>query len=118
MAIKTTLRNMNSVKTFEDLRGLRAEAYIRDSTKDQEDGYGPDIQQHNEERFAQSYGLVLGNRWYREFVTGRSVKKRFEFQSFLQDARLHLFDVLLVDHTSRFGRNQSDCRMHLFRQKK
>ena len=112
MTTKTKVRNMNCVKTFEDLKGLRAEGYIRDSTPDQRDGYGPDIQRHNEERFAQSYGLVLGDRWYTEFVSGRSVKKRYEFQSFLQDARLHLFDVLLVDHTSRFGRNQSDCRIY------
>ncbi len=27
--------------TFEDLRGLRAEGYIRDSTLDQRDGFGP-----------------------------------------------------------------------------
>ena len=37
--------------TFEDLRGLRAEGYIRDSTLDQKDGFGPTIQRGNEERF-------------------------------------------------------------------
>ena len=61
--------------TFEDLRGLRAEGYIRDSTLDQRDGYGPDIQKHNEERFALSYGLVLGDRWYTDFVSGRTVQE-------------------------------------------
>ena len=61
--------------TFEDLRGLRAEGYIRDSTLDQKDGFGPSIQRGNEERFAEAYGLVLGRRWYTEFGTGRSVKK-------------------------------------------
>jgi DNA invertase Pin-like site-specific DNA recombinase len=95
--------------TFEDLRGLRAEGYIRDSTLDQRDGSGPEIQRHNEERFAQTYGLDLGNRWYTEFVSGRSVVKRKEFQKLLEDAALDLFDVLLVDNTSRFGRNQAEC---------
>jgi len=95
--------------TFEDLRGLRAEGYIRDSTLDQKDGFGPSIQRGNEERFAEAYGLVLGSRWYTEFVTGRSVKKRLEFHRFLEDAGMDLFDVLLVDHTSRFGRNQAEC---------
>jgi hypothetical protein len=90
------------IKSFEDLRGLRAVGYIRDSTLDQREGYGPDIQKHNEERFADSYGLVLNDRWYTEFVSGRSVQKRQEFQQLLQDAKLDLFDVLLVDHTSRF----------------
>ncbi len=95
--------------TFEGLKGLRAEGYVRDSTLDQRDGFGPDIQRHNVQRFAESYGLVLGNRWYTEFVSGRSVAKRKEFKQFIEDARLDLFDVLLVDHTSRFGRNQAEC---------
>ena len=95
--------------TFEDLRGLRAEGYVRDSTLDQRDGYGPDIQKHNEERFALSYGLVLGDRWYTDFVSGRTVHKRQEFNKLMEDAALDRFDVLLVDHTSRFGRNQAEC---------
>ena len=94
---------------FEDLRGLRGEGYIRDSTLDQRDGFGPEIQRHNEERFAEAYSVDLGNRWYTEFVSGRSVEKRKEFQQLLEDAALDLFDVLLVDHTSRFGRNQAEC---------
>jgi len=95
--------------TFEDLRGLRAEGYIRDSTLDQKDGFGPAIQRGNEERFAEAYGLVLGRRWYTEFVSGRSVEKRLEFHRLLEDAGMDLFDVLLVEHTSRFGRNQAEC---------
>ena len=95
--------------TFEDLRGLRAEGYIRDSTLDQKDGFGPAIQRGNEERFAETYGLVLGSRWYTEFSSGRSVEKRLEFHRLLEDAGMDLFDVLLVDHTSRFGRNQAEC---------
>ena len=95
--------------TFEDLRGLRAEGYIRDSTLDQRDGFGPEIQRHNEERFAGTYGLVLGIRWYTEFVSGRHVQKRKEFQQLIEDSSLDQFDVLLVDHTSRFGRNQAEC---------
>ena len=42
---------------FEDLKGLRAEGYVRDSSLDQRDGAGPDIQRHNIQRFAQTYGL-------------------------------------------------------------
>ena len=95
--------------TFEDLKGLRAEGYIRDSTIDQRDGFGPEIQDRNIRRFADSYGLVLRDRWYTEFVSGRAVVNRREFQQFLEGAHLDLFDVLLVDHTSRFGRNQAEC---------
>ena len=102
-------RKLTTQLTFEDLRGLRAEGYVRDSTLDQHDGFGPEIQRHNEERFAETYGLVLGNRWYTEFVSGRHVQKRKEFQQVIEDASLDQFDVLLVDHTSRFGRNQAEC---------
>ncbi len=41
------------IKNFEDLRGLRAVGYIRDSKLDQREGYGPDIQRNNEQRFAE-----------------------------------------------------------------
>ena len=109
MTTATAIHTPRHQITFEDLKGLRAEGYIRDSTLDQRDGFGPDIQRRNEERFAQSYGLLLGDRWYTEFVSGRSVSKRTEFQKLLEDARLDRFDVLLVDHTSRFARNQADC---------
>ena len=95
--------------TFEDLRGLRAEGYVQDSTLDQRHGFGPEIQRHAIERFADSYGLVIGSRWYAEFLSGRSSKNRTQFQQFLEDGRLDSFDVLLVHHTSRFGRNQAEC---------
>ena len=68
-----------------------------------------EIQRHNIDRFCESYGLVLGSRWYTEFVSGRQVKKRLEFQEFIQDAHLDEYDVLLANHTSRFGRNQAEC---------
>ena len=108
----TTARTENRQWTFEDLRGLRAEGYVRDSTLDQKDGFGPEIQHRNIERFSESYGVVLGDRWYTEFVSGRSSRNRSQFQQFFDDARLDLFDILLVDHTSRFGRNQAECIRH------
>ncbi len=92
--------------SFEDLKGLRARGYIRDSTLDQRDGFGPDIQRHNIQRFVDSYGLILDDSFYAEFVSGRSASKRSVFAQFIEDARLDLYDVLLVDHASRFGRNQ------------
>ena len=110
--MSTAKRNRGGQLTFEDLNGLRAEGYVRDSTLDQKDGFGPEIQHNNIERFAESYGLVLGGRWYTEFVSGRHSRGRSQFQQFLTDARLDLFDVLLVDHTSRFGRNQAECIRH------
>ena len=70
MTSTTLSRNGHREMTFEDLKGLRAEGYIRESSLDQRDGFGPDIQRHSIERFAESYGLVLGGRWYAEFLSG------------------------------------------------
>lgn len=56
--------------------------------------------------------MNLSHRWYTEFVSGRSSRNRTQFQQFLEDARLDRFDVLPVDRTSRFGRNQADCIRH------
>ncbi len=74
--MKKRSRSRHLQLTFEGLKGLRAEAYVRDSTLDQRDGFGPEIQRRNIHRFADSYGLILGKRWYTEFVTGRSISKR------------------------------------------
>ena len=40
MSTITTQRNTHHELTFADLKGLRAEGYIRDSTRDQKDGFG------------------------------------------------------------------------------
>ena len=93
---------------FEDLKGLEARG-LRSGFQSERDGSGPDIQRNNIQRLAESYGLLLENRWNTEFVSGRSADKRGRFQQLLSDARLGLFRVILVNHTSRFGRNQADC---------
>ena len=78
------------IQSFEDLRGLRAVGYIRDSKLDQREGYGPDIQKNNEVRFAESYGLVLCDQFYTEFVSGRSMQKRKKFQQIIEARIPHL----------------------------
>ena len=40
-------RKSSDPLSFEDLKGLRAEAYVRDSTLDQRDGFGPETQRRN-----------------------------------------------------------------------
>ncbi len=95
--------------TFEDLRGLRSEGYIRDSTLDQRDGYGPELQRRAIHNFAKSYGLGLGDAWYTDFITGTSTLKRSGFHQALDDAGTDRYDVLLVYNTSRFARNRADA---------
>jgi DNA invertase Pin-like site-specific DNA recombinase len=88
---------------------MRAVAYIRVSTLDQRESFGPGIQKYSIQRFAEGYGLILGEKWYTEFISSRRAKRRAVFQQFIEDAHLDAFDVLVVDHTSRFGRNQEEC---------
>jgi DNA invertase Pin-like site-specific DNA recombinase len=109
MTVATAMRNRNRTITFEDLRGLRAECYVRDSTLDQKDGFGPDMQRRAMDNFARCYDLVLGTACYTDFITGTSTLKRSGFHQALTDARADGFDVLLVYHTSRFARNRSDA---------
>ena len=89
--------------------GLRAEGYVRDSTLDQRDGYGPELQRRAIQTFAESYGLIFGETWYTDFITGTSTLKRSGFRKAIDDAQLDKFDVLLVYHTSRFARNRADA---------
>lgn len=105
LAMTSTRRQV----TLADLKGLRAEGYIRDSTLDQKDGFGPDMQHRSIEGFAQTWGLIGGTAWYTDFITGTSTLKRSGFLQALADARLDRFDVLLVYHTSRFARNRADA---------
>ncbi len=44
MTTATLIRKTQHHVTFESVKGLRAEGYIRDSTVDQKNGFGPDIQ--------------------------------------------------------------------------
>lgn len=95
--------------TFEDLKGLKAQGYVRDSSLDQRDGFGPELQRKAIEAFTRTYGLILGQAWYIDFITGTSTLKRSGFHQVLSDAQIDMFDVLLVYHTSRFARNRADA---------
>ena len=59
MSRRELSRFNQGITSFEDLRGLRAEGYVRDSTLDQKDGFGPTIQKANEGRFAHTYGAGI-----------------------------------------------------------
>ena len=104
-----TLNNTRRQVTFADLKGFKAEGYIRDSTLDQRDGFGPELQRRAIEGFAQTWGLICGAAWYTDFITGTSTLKRSGFHQALADAQLGFLDVLLVYHTSRFARNRADA---------
>ncbi len=51
--------------SFGDLKGLRARGYVRDSSKDQADGFSPEVQRSREEAFARDHGLLWEAKVYR-----------------------------------------------------
>ena len=89
----STLTMASKELTFEDLAGLRAEGYIRDSTLDQRDGFGPELQRRAVENFANTHGLILGSAWYTDFITGTSTLKRSGFRQAFEDGKVDRFDV-------------------------
>jgi len=109
MSTRIMTRSTNRELTFDDLKGLTADGYIRDSTEDQRDGFGPEIQRKGIENFARTHRIILGNAWYTDFITGTSTLKRAGFRDALRGAESNHFDVLLVYHTSRFARNRADA---------
>ena len=109
MSINALVRGKQNEITFDDLKGKTAEGYIRDSTEDQRDGFGPEMQKKAIENFARIHGIILGETWYTDFITGTSTLKRSGFQNALIGAELNQFDILLVYHTSRFTRNRADA---------
>lgn len=95
--------------TPEDLRGRVYAQYVRDSTKDQAEGYGPDIQRRANQGFTQRYGLVDSGLVYEEYVSGGSVRGRHELLRAIEDMRAGRFAVLLVGWTHRFARSTEDA---------
>jgi len=93
----------------EDLAGLRFAQYIRDSTEDQAEGFGPDAQRRANLSFAQRYGLVNSGLEYEEFLTATTVHRRNQMLQAVTDLKSGLYKVLLVGWTHRFTRSLEDA---------
>lgn len=93
----------------EDLAGMRCAQYIRDSTKDQAEGFGPEIQRRANRAFLERYGLIDTGRVYEEYVSAGSVRGRNELLRALDDMKARRYQVLLVGWTHRFARSTEDA---------
>src|SRR6266508_2210983 len=90
----------------------RAVAYVRESTDEQGQGFSPDAQREAIRTFAAENGLALVGE-YCDFHSGwKRADGRPEFQRLMSDAAERRFDCVLVDHTSRFARNQVEARRY------
>ncbi len=89
----------------DDLAGLRAARWVRESTAGQYDNWGPDAQAEQADRMIERYGLTESGLAWQSAASGRTVHLRPEFAGMLGAARAGLFDILVVGYVSRFQRN-------------
>lgn len=90
--------------SVDDLRGLRAARWIRESTAGQVDRFGPDAQREQQDRALERYGLVDTGLAWLVAHSGRTVGTTAAFGEMLAAAGRR-FDVLLVGYVSRFARD-------------
>ena len=93
-------------RSLEELAGLRAARYRRESTEEQGTKYGPAEQDAEIERFMARYGLVDTGIVFTDHHSGwQRPEARPEFTAMMAAATEGAFDVLVVAYFSRFSRN-------------
>jgi len=86
------------------LHGRRVARWIRESTKAQEDRYGPDAQREHQGRAIERYGLIDTGIVWQVAHSGRTVDQTLEWAEMLARAGRE-YDILVVAYVSRFARN-------------
>jgi DNA invertase Pin-like site-specific DNA recombinase len=88
---------------------LNIAAYCRVSTDKKEQQESLLHQKEFFTEYARRNGHILVRLYADEGISGTSLKKRDEFRRLLDDARLGLFEVVVVKDVSRFARNTVDA---------
>lgn len=89
----------------DDLRGLRAARWIRESTERQQERYGPDAQRSLQDASIRRLGLVDTGLAWEPAHSGATVYRSATMGAMLEAARTGAFDVLVVAYLSRWQRN-------------
>lgn len=87
---------------------MRIAAYCRVSTEKEEQLDSLEHQKEFFEEYAVKNGHELVRLYADEGISGTSLKKRDEFMRLLYDAKLGLFDMVVVKDVSRLARNTVD----------
>jgi hypothetical protein len=91
--------------SLDDVRGLRAARWIRESTTDQYGRYGPASQREQQDRFIERHGLVDTGLVFEVAHSGKTVWRSEEMARMLDEARAGSFDLLLAGYSDRWQRN-------------
>jgi DNA invertase Pin-like site-specific DNA recombinase len=90
--------------TLDDLAGLRAARWIRESTRGQADRFGPEAQREQQDRAIERHQLRDTGLTYDVAHSGRTVATTPEWAAMLAGAGV-AYDVLVVGYVSRFARD-------------
>ena len=87
---------------------MKVAAYCRVSTHTNEQLDSLENQKIFFDDFAEKNGLELVKIYADEGISGKQIKNRTEFLNMLDDAKLNIFDTVVVKDISRFARNTVD----------
>ena len=90
--------------SLDELDGLRAARWIRESTRGQYDTYGPEAQREQQDRAIERWRLADTGIEWQVAHSGRTVSSTAQFREMVARAGRD-YDVLLVGYVSRFARN-------------
>ncbi len=90
--------------SLDQLPGLRAARWARESTRGQLDRFGPDAQRYQQDRVIESFGLVDTGITWQVAHSGRTIGTTDQFAEMLELAGRE-YDVLVVGYVSRFARD-------------
>ncbi|MBV9870484.1 MAG: recombinase family protein, partial [Frankiaceae bacterium] len=91
-------------RSIDELAGLRAARWIRESTAGQVDRFGPDAQREHQNRAIERYGLVDTGLAWQVAHSGRTIATTSQWADMLAGAGTS-WDVLVVGYVSRFARD-------------
>ncbi len=92
-------------RSLDDIGGLRAARWIRESTAGQYDRYGPASQREQQDRFIERHALVDTGLVYQVAHSGRTVWRSATMATMVKDLRSGRFDLLLTGYSDRWQRN-------------
>jgi len=95
---------MTLPRSLDDLSGLRAARWIRESTDGQWDNFGPDAQREQQDRAIDRFELVDTGLAWQVAHSGRTVGSTSQFAEMMAAAGV-AYDVLVVGYVSRFARD-------------
>ena len=92
-------------RSLDDIRGLRAARWIRESSAGQYDRFGPASQREQQDRFIERHDLVDTGRVFQVAHSGTTVWRSPTMTQMLSEAKAGGFDLLLAGYSDRWQRN-------------